>query len=262
MLHARAVLDLADALDERARAARRHRGCWPTSSCRWSTCWPRWSRPASPSTSTTSRRSRATSPPRCATPPSEAFAVIGKEINLGSPKQLQVVLFDELGMPKTKRTKTGYTTDADALQALYEKTEHPFLMALLRHRDVSRLRQTIEGLLKTVQSDGRIHTTFNQTIAATGRLSSHRPQPAEHPDPHRGGPADPRGLRGRRGLRLPADRRLQPDRDADHGPPLRGRRADRGVPVRARLPLDHRVPGLRRRRPTRSPPGSGPRSRR
>jgi DNA polymerase I len=105
----------------------------------------------------------------------EAFRVIGKEINLGSPKQLQVVLFDELAMPKTKRTKTGYTTDADALQQLYEKTEHPFLMALLRHRDVSRLRQTIEGLLKTVQSDGRIHTTFNQTIAATGRLSSTEP---------------------------------------------------------------------------------------
>ena len=105
----------------------------------------------------------------------EAFAVIGKEINLGSPKQLQVVLFDELGMPKTKRTKTGYTTDADALQALYVKTEHPFLLHLLRHRDVSRLRQTIEGLLKTVASDGRIHTTFNQTIAATGRLSSTDP---------------------------------------------------------------------------------------
>jgi DNA polymerase I len=105
----------------------------------------------------------------------EAFDVIGKEINLGSPKQLQVVLFDELGMPKTKRTKTGYTTDADALQQLYVKTEHPFLLALLRHRDVSRLRQTVEGLLKTVQPDGRIHTTFNQTIAATGRLSSTDP---------------------------------------------------------------------------------------
>jgi DNA polymerase-1 len=105
----------------------------------------------------------------------EAFAVIGKEINLGSPKQLQVVLFDELGMPKTKRTKTGYTTDADALQQLYVKTEHPFLLALLRHRDVARLRQTVEGLLKTVASDGRIHTTFNQLIAATGRLSSTDP---------------------------------------------------------------------------------------
>jgi DNA polymerase-1 len=105
----------------------------------------------------------------------DAYAVIGKEINLGSPKQLQVVLFDELDMPKTKRTKTGYTTDADALQQLYVKTEHPFLLALLRHRDVTRLRVTIEGLLKTVQPDGRIHTTFNQTIAATGRLSSTEP---------------------------------------------------------------------------------------
>jgi DNA polymerase-1 len=105
----------------------------------------------------------------------EAYSVIGKEVNLGSPKQLQVVLFDELDMPKTKRTKTGYTTDADALQQLYVKTEHPFLLALLRHRDVSRLRQTLEGLLKTVADDGRIHTTFNQLIAATGRLSSTDP---------------------------------------------------------------------------------------
>ncbi|WP_043643801.1 DNA polymerase I [Nocardioides alkalitolerans] len=105
----------------------------------------------------------------------EAFDAIGKEINLGSPKQLQVVLFDELDMPKTKRTKTGYTTDADALKTLFEKTEHPFLAALLRHRDVARLRQTVEGLMKTVQPDGRIHTTFNQLIAATGRLSSTDP---------------------------------------------------------------------------------------
>jgi len=78
-------------------------------------------------------------------------------------------------MPRTKRTKTGYTTDAEALASLYEKTEHPFLQHLLRHRDVTRMRQTVEGLLKTVQSDGRIHTTFNQTIAATGRLSSTDP---------------------------------------------------------------------------------------
>jgi DNA polymerase-1 len=105
----------------------------------------------------------------------EAFAVIGKEINLGSPKQLQVVLFDELGMPKTKRTKTGYTTDADALADLHVKTEHPFLLHLLRHRDASRLRQTVEGLLKSVADDGRIHTTYQQTIAATGRLSSTDP---------------------------------------------------------------------------------------
>ncbi|WP_338598435.1 DNA polymerase I [Saccharopolyspora sp. SCSIO 74807] len=105
----------------------------------------------------------------------EAYAVIGKEINLGSPKQLQVVLFDELGMPKTKRTKTGYTTDAEALQGLYEKTEHPFLQHLLEHRDATRLKTTVEGLVKSIAADGRIHTTLNQTIAATGRLSSTEP---------------------------------------------------------------------------------------
>ncbi|WP_116671225.1 DNA polymerase I [Mycobacterium persicum] len=104
-----------------------------------------------------------------------AYAVIGKQINLGSPKQLQVVLFDELGMPKTKRTKTGYTTDADALQGLLEKTGHPFLQHLLAHRDVTRLKVTVDGLLQAVAADGRIHTTFNQTIAATGRLSSTEP---------------------------------------------------------------------------------------
>ena len=105
----------------------------------------------------------------------EAYEVIGKEINLGSPKQLQVVLFDELDMPKTKRTKTGYTTDAEALQTLFDKTEHPFLQHLLEHRDATRLKTTVEGLEKSISDDGRIRTTFNQTIAATGRLSSTEP---------------------------------------------------------------------------------------
>jgi DNA polymerase I len=106
---------------------------------------------------------------------SDAYEVLGKQINLGSPKQLQVVLFDELGMPKTRRTRTGYTTDADALQQLYVKTEHPFLAHLLVHRDAIRLKQTVEGLLKAVADDGRIHTTYAQTIASTGRLSSTDP---------------------------------------------------------------------------------------
>ena len=104
-----------------------------------------------------------------------AFSVIEKEINLGSPKQLQVLLFEELAMPKTKKTKTGYTTDAEALTTLYEQTQHPFLEHLLEHRDAMRLKITVEGLLKSVSDDGRIHTTFNQTIAATGRLSSTEP---------------------------------------------------------------------------------------
>jgi DNA polymerase-1 len=105
----------------------------------------------------------------------DAFAEIGTEINLGSPKQLQVVLFEQLGMPKTKRTKTGWTTDAEALAELYDKTGHEFLHHLLRHRDASKLRVTVEGLLKSVSDDGRIHTTYQQNIAATGRLSSTDP---------------------------------------------------------------------------------------
>jgi DNA polymerase-1 len=104
-----------------------------------------------------------------------AYEAIDRRVNLGSPKQLQGVLFDQLGMPKTKRTKTGYTTDAEALADLYAKKPHPFLRHLLRHRDASKLRQTVEGLLKSVADDGRIHTTFQQTVAATGRLSSTDP---------------------------------------------------------------------------------------
>jgi len=104
-----------------------------------------------------------------------AYGVVGREFNLGSPKQLQEILFTELSLPKTKRIKTGYTTDADALQGLFVQTGHPVLEHLLRHRDVSRLKSTVDGLLKSVSDDGRIHTTFYQTVAATGRLSSTDP---------------------------------------------------------------------------------------
>ncbi len=104
-----------------------------------------------------------------------AYAVVGREFNLGSPKQLQEILFTELGLPKTKRIKTGYTTDADALASLFAQTGHPVLEHLLRHRDVAKLKSTVDGLLKSVSDDGRIHTTFNQTVAATGRLSSTDP---------------------------------------------------------------------------------------
>ena len=104
-----------------------------------------------------------------------AWEAAGEKINLSSPKQLQGILFDKLDMPKTRRTKSGYTTDADALAGLYEKTEHPFLAHLLEHRDAIKLRQTVDGLLKEVRDDGRVHTTYMQTIAATGRLSSKDP---------------------------------------------------------------------------------------
>ena len=101
-----------------------------------------------------------------------AYAAVGREFNLGSPKQLQEVLFTELELPKTKRIKTGYTTDSEALTWLLAQTGHPVLEHLLRHRDVARLKSIVDSLIPMAGEDGRIHTTYNQTIAATGRLSS------------------------------------------------------------------------------------------
>jgi DNA polymerase-1 len=104
-----------------------------------------------------------------------AYALIGHEFNLGSPKQLQEILFNELGLPKTKRIKTGYTTDSEALTGLLAQTGHPVLEHLLRHRDVAKLKSIVDSLIPMADEDGRIHTTYNQTIAATGRLSSTDP---------------------------------------------------------------------------------------
>jgi DNA polymerase-1 len=104
-----------------------------------------------------------------------AYTVVGHEFNLGSPKQLQQVLFTELGLAKTKRIKTGYTTDSEALTGLLAQTGHPVLEHLLRHRDVARLKSIVDSLIPMADEQGRIHTTFNQMIAATGRLSSTDP---------------------------------------------------------------------------------------
>ncbi|WP_156193660.1 DNA polymerase I [Corynebacterium kalinowskii] len=96
-------------------------------------------------------------------------------LNLSSPKQLQVVLFETLGMPKTKKTKTGYSTAAKEIETLAVNHPHPFLDHLLAHREYQKMKTTLDGLIKAVSSDGRIHTTFNQMVASTGRLSSTDP---------------------------------------------------------------------------------------
>jgi DNA polymerase-1 len=101
--------------------------------------------------------------------------IVGHEFNVGSPKQLQVVLFDELQLPKTKKIKTGFTTDAESLDWLHQKTGHPVLTSLLRIRETKKLGTTVEGLIAEIAADGRIHTHFAQTVAATGRLSSTGP---------------------------------------------------------------------------------------
>ena len=100
---------------------------------------------------------------------------VGHEFNVASPKQLQVVLFDELNLPKTKKIKTGYTTDAESLDWLHQKSGHPVLTSLLRIRETKKLGTTVEGLIAEIAKDGRIHTHFQQTVAATGRLSSTGP---------------------------------------------------------------------------------------
>ncbi|MFC6355480.1 DNA polymerase I [Luethyella okanaganae] len=105
----------------------------------------------------------------------KAYAEIGHEVNLGSPKQLQEVLFDQLGMPKTRATKTGFSTDAGALADLQESNPHPFLGLLLEHRDATKLRQIVETLDKAIDASGRIHTTYVQIGTATGRIASNDP---------------------------------------------------------------------------------------
>ncbi|KNB52625.1 DNA polymerase I [Streptomyces caatingaensis] len=105
----------------------------------------------------------------------DAHRAAGREFNLSSPKQLQEILFEELGLPRTKKIKTGYTTDADALAWLAGQTENELPVVLLRHRDRAKLRTTVDGLINNIAADGRIHTTFNQMVAATGRLSSTDP---------------------------------------------------------------------------------------
>ena len=105
----------------------------------------------------------------------DAFKIVGHEFNMGSPKQLQAVLFDERKLPKTKKTKTGFTTDAEGLTELFAKTKDPVLSSILSWLDITKLKQTVVSLIPLAEKDQRIHTTFNQTVTSTGRLSSTEP---------------------------------------------------------------------------------------
>jgi len=102
------------------------------------------------------------------------FELVGHEFNIGSPKQLEVVLFDELGLPATKKTRTGRSTDASVLEELRE--QHEVVALILEHRQVSKMKSTyVDALPTLVDAAGRLHTTYQQAVAATGRLSSTDP---------------------------------------------------------------------------------------
>ena len=98
----------------------------------------------------------------------------GKQFNISSPKQLGVILFEEMGLPSGKKTKTGYSTGAEVLEELRDKD--PIIDMILTYRQYTKLRSTyVEGLLKAVAADGRIHSVFKQTETRTGRISSTEP---------------------------------------------------------------------------------------
>ncbi|WP_312372849.1 DNA polymerase I [Lachnoclostridium sp.] len=104
----------------------------------------------------------------------QIFELVGTTFNINSPKQLGEILFERLGLPYGKKTKTGYSTSADVLEKL--SSEHPVIKLILQYRQLTKLKSTYaDGLVSYVEGDGRIHGTFNQTIAATGRLSSTEP---------------------------------------------------------------------------------------
>ena len=102
------------------------------------------------------------------------YELAGENFNINSPKQLGVILFEKLGLPFAKKTKTGYSTSADILEKL--ASENPIVNDILEYRQLTKLKSTYaDGLGAVIEKDGRIHSTFNQTITATGRISSTEP---------------------------------------------------------------------------------------
>ena len=136
----------------------------------------------------------------------EIYALAGSEFNIGSPKQLAFVLFEKLQLPPLKKTKTGYSTDAEVLEHLAPR--HEIVAKIVEHRELSKLKSTYVDVLPRMADPRtrRVHTTFNQTLAATGRVITESPNLPEHADPHRRGPQDPpRDHRARRPLLLSVD---------------------------------------------------------
>ena len=180
----------------------------------------------------------------------EIFELAGEEFTLGSPKQLEEVLFGKLGLSRKRRGKTGYSTDARVLQAI--RDEHEIIPKIERWRELTKLAQTyLDALPLLVDADGRLHTTFNQTAATTGRLSSNNPNLQNIPIRTALGPRDPRLLRGRAGQSARVGRLLA-GRAAAARPHRRRGRAQGDLPPRRGRPHRHRLPRVRRHARTRS----------
>ena len=168
----------------------------------------------------------------------------GETFNINSPKQLGGILFDKLGMKGGKKTKTGYSTSAEVLEKL--APEHPIVADILEYRQLAKLKSTYaDGLAVYIGEDGRIHTTFQQTITATGRLSSVEPNLQNIP------------IRMELGRRIrkvfipkegcgPGGRGLLPDRAAGAGPYVGRREPDPGLPGGAGYPQAYGLPGVSR----------------
>ena len=149
----------------------------------------------------------------------EIYDLAGEEFNINSPKQLGVILFEKLGMPHAKKTKTGYSTAADVLDKL--APDHPIVAKILEYRQLAKLKSTYaDGLAVFIGPDGRIHGKFNQTVTATGETEQHGTQPSEYTCKDGAWPADPESLCAERGICVRGCG-LFPDRAEDPGALLR-----------------------------------------
>ena len=187
----------------------------------------------------------------------EIYADVGHEFNLGSPKQLEQVLFFELNLPKGKRTKTGYSTDASVLEDLAPGPSDDRQAARVADLHEAPLDLRRGAADADRRADGRLHTTFHQAVAATGRLSLVRPEPPEHPDPDAARPADPARVRGRRSRRDPASRPTTPRSSCGSSPTSRATSTSATRSPAAPTSTARRPPGSSTRRPRTSPRTSG-----
>ena len=176
----------------------------------------------------------------------EIYELAGKTFNINSPQQLGKVLFEDLNLPAPVKYGKGkvISTAADVLETLAE--EHAIARKVLEYRQLAKLKGTYVDALPALIDPftGRLHTTFNQAGAATGRLSVLQSEPAKYSDPHRTGPRDPRGLRAAAGMETDR-RRLFADRAAAAGAHVAATRAGGRVPPRRGHPHAHRRGSIR-----------------